>query len=143
MCTLEKEVTYLRTALNSANARVDEITRQATARCTELDSRASSAELNVAAAQAENARFREEGERITNENRLLKRAVGIQAGKISALEAKASEQEANLAAAADAVRRLETENYALKHHLRQAEAALQGRFGHGGGGGFGFGDGVA
>ena len=143
VAALEKEIGDLRSSLSSSNSRGEEIVRQANAKCTELDSRATAAEAAVASHQAEITRLREEGEKVLGENRLLKRAVAIQSQRLSALESKVAEQEQSLSAAADAVRRLETENYALKHHLRQAEDALRGRFSGGPGSGAGFGDGVA
>lgn len=78
---------------------------------------------------------------MSNEDRVLKRAVTIQQGRITGLEARVAEQDASLTAAGEAVRRLEAENYALRHHLHAAESALQqvGSRGFGGGGPGGYG----
>jgi hypothetical protein len=137
VAALEREVGGLRASLDDANARGSGMAAAANAKVAELEAAAAAA---AGAAAAEAARLRDEGERVVGENRLLKRAVGLQASKIAGLEGRVGELERTLAAAAEAVRRLEADNYALRHHLAAAEGALHGG-GGGGGGRFGGGPG--
>ena len=64
----------------------------------------------------------------------------MQAGRLTASEARIAELDAALEAAGGEVRRLAAANYQLQYHLTRAETALQGG---GGGKGRGPGDGIA
>ena len=100
-------------------------------------------------------RLQTEFARVSAENQLLKRAVMIQAGRLTGAEsrygdmsARLAEREASLDAAAEEISRLQGANYQLGYHLAQAEASLRSLMEDAGGGGSAFrrrgpGDGIA